>query len=110
MNAYAAALCVMAATCVELIGYKTVRGMSNVKVQQKLFQEPKLTLNRCIDIERAELWVSFLGMCAELWVPFEEVCRIIGHHSENILQLEQKCYSSNKKKTSIHSTFIPSSI
>ena len=29
-------------------------------------------------LKRAELLVSFFGVCAELWVPFEEVYRIMG--------------------------------
>jgi len=28
-------------------------GISNIKVQQNLFQEPKLTLKQCIDIARS---------------------------------------------------------
>ena len=49
----------MAATCNfgslqdELVRDRTVCGISSIKVQQKLLQEPKLTLNRCIDIARS---------------------------------------------------------
>ena len=58
IDAYAAALRGMAATCNfgnlrdELICDRIVCGISNIKLQQKLLQEPKLTLNRCIDIAR----------------------------------------------------------
>lgn len=54
--AYAAALRALAGTCNfgtlrdELIRDRIVCGISNTKVQQKLFQEPKLTLNKCVDI------------------------------------------------------------
>ena len=37
----------------ELIRDRFARGTSNIKVQQKLLQEPKLTLNRCLDIARS---------------------------------------------------------
>ena len=46
----------MAATCNfgnlrdELIRDRIVCGILNIKVQQKLLKESKLTLNRCIDI------------------------------------------------------------
>ena len=59
VDAYAAALRAMAATCNfgnlrdELIRDKIVCGISNIAVQQKLLQEPKLTLNRCLDIARS---------------------------------------------------------
>ena len=59
IDAYAAALRCMAATCNfgslqdELIRDRIVCGISNIKVQQKLLQEPKLTLNRCINIARS---------------------------------------------------------
>ena len=59
VDAFAAALCVMAATCNfgnlqdELIRDRIVFGISNIAVQQKLLQEPKLTLNRCLDIARS---------------------------------------------------------
>ena len=49
----------MAATCnfgnlrVELIRDRVVCGISNIIAQQKLLQEPKLTLHRCIDIARS---------------------------------------------------------
>ena len=33
--------------------HRTVCGISNIKVQQKLLQEPKLTLNRYLDIARS---------------------------------------------------------
>ena len=58
IDAYAAALRGIAATSnfgnlrYELICDRIVCGISNIKVQQKLLQEPKLTLNRCIDIAR----------------------------------------------------------
>ena len=60
IDAYAAALRGMATTCNfgnvrdELIRDTIVYGISNIKVQQKLLQEPKLTLKRCIDIVRIQ--------------------------------------------------------
>ena len=59
VDAYAAALRAMAATCNfgnlrdELIRDRIVCGISHIAVQQKLLQEPKLTLNRCLDIARS---------------------------------------------------------
>ena len=59
MDAYAAALRALAATCNfgnlrdELIRYRIMCGISNIKVKQKLLQEPKFTLNRCLDIARS---------------------------------------------------------
>ena len=59
VDAYDASLRAMAATCIfgnlrhELIRDRIMCGISNIPVQQKLLQEPKLTLNKCLDIARS---------------------------------------------------------